>query len=74
MFIKTATIEEKLVLSKARYLVNIPVIDKFKDLVFFPGPELSMEVIKTIIKSLHISIYEFCSMSVNSQSVAPMNL
>ena len=58
MFIKTATIEEKLVLSKATYLVNIPVIDKFKDLVFFPGPELSMEVIKTIIKSFYIYNYD----------------
>ena len=46
MFIKTSTMDEKLVLSRANYLVNIPVIDKVKDLVFFPGPELSVEVIK----------------------------
>ena len=71
MFIETSSIDEKLVLSRANYLVNIPVIDKFRDLVFFPGNELSVEVIKISMKSFHF--ISFCSMPVNSQFVAKMN-
>ena len=53
MFIETDTMHEKLVLSRANYLVYIPLIDKFKDLVFFPGPELSVEVIEMSMKSFN---------------------
>ena len=72
MFIETSKMDEKLVLSRANYLVNIPVIDKFKDLVFFPGPELSVEVIKWAWNHF-ISFHVFFSVPVNSQFVAKMN-
>ena len=72
MFIETDTMHEKLVLSRANYLVYIPLIDKFKDLVFFPGPELSVEVIKWAWNHF-ISFHVFFSMPVSSQFVAMMN-
>ena len=53
MLIETDTMHKKLVLSQPNYLVNIQLIDKFKDLVFFPGPELSVEVIEMSMKSFN---------------------